>query len=578
MATEPSLLYNKSISMWELILKGQVDGQDTEQVTCCFCHLHYGPLKIHTIENSKYITKTQLTIRDKNNKYSISQYEDKETLIGDWARAVVDSKVSRKSALYNSNDRQLFLLFMQAVNELHETEQKEIFESYMLIKDYDGKYRAPNLEKFTTFNVEKTEGKYIYKPWKDDTPMFNYKRTEILRVNEFKELEKLIKTFARSSDEERVYKTLICWTITGMIKKQLIDIGFGLYPAMVLIGEKKTGKSTAMKTFCDLGIQDYCKTGNNITETTIKNLFNTTFPVMFDEISNVNFEVLDIFKSGLTQGYIYTEKGKNTGAGGESYVHRKLNPFIFSANTLTIPDEALMRRLITIDYPKQLTEKNNIPLLELQSKMKSFYKRMFIDIIPSWLNENNLNTIRKKLIKSNKDERLTYLQFGEEILNSVNFLQEINLFHNEQTIETGGVSIVQETDLIFTDIKRVIQSIEYYDKKDDITYTAKIILRDNVCPPNAHDKFNNIGIYFLKAKERDKVLISSEMLPKLDVKIKNKYKNITQLSKVLDKEMKTPIVETSVGTTSKYGIIFSYDELFEENKGDHNGIEKEEIE
>lgn len=562
--------------MWELILKGQIDGQEVEQVTCCFCQLHFGPLKIHTIENLNPITKTQLTIRDKNNNYSISQYEDKETLIGDWAKAVLDSKVTRKTQLYNSNDSVLFYLFIEAVTSMGVTKNKEIFESYMLIKDYDGKYKAPDLEKFTTFNVEKSEGKYIYKPWKDDTPMFNYKRTEILRLNEFSELEELIRKFARSEIELSIYKTLICWTLTGMIKKQLIDIGFGLFPAMVLIGEKKTGKSTAMKTFCDLGIQDYCKTGNNIRETTIKNLFNTTFPVMFDEISNVNFEVLDIFKSGLTQGFIYTEKGKKTGAGGESFVHRKINPFIFSANTLTIPDEALMRRLITIDYPKQLTNNNNISLLELQSKMKSFYKMMFIDIIPKWLTNNNLNTFRKKLI--DKDERMLYLKFGEELLSSVDMLKNVNLFHDEHTIETGGVSIVQEVDLIFTDIKRVIQSVEYYDKKDDLTYNAKLVLRDNVCPPNAHDKFNNIGIYFLKAKEKDKILISSEILPKLDNKIKNKYKNMAQLSKVLEKEMKTPIVETSVGTTSKYGIIFNYSELFEENKEDNNGIEKEELE
>lgn len=574
--TNSYLQYCPVSSLWDLILEGEVEGQMVKQTTCSFCHIHFGPLKIHTIENVNPITKTQLIIRDKSNRYSISQYEDKETLIGDWTRAVSDSKVSRKSTMYNSNEKELYLLFMSAVKHIENKHMPVIFESYMLYKDYDGMYKSPDLESYTTFNVEKTEGKYIYKPFKDDTSLFNFKRTEILRLTEFKKLEGLIREFSRSPEELSIYKTLICWTITGMMKKQLIDIGFGLYPAVVLIGEKKSGKSTAMKTFCDIGIKDYCKTGTSIRETTIKNLFNTTFPVMFDEISNINIEVLDLFKSGLTSGYVYNEKGKNTGAGGESFIHRKLNPYIFSANTLTIPDEALMRRLIVIDYPKQEMKKTETSIIELQGMLQSFYKIMFIDMIPKWLNANSLKTMREKIMKGVVDERLIYLKFGEEILNQYNFLSDVELYHNEVTIETGGKNIVQEKDLIFTDIKRLIQTAEYYEKKDDIVYTPKMVLRDNISCPECFDKFGSSGIYILYAKKKkDKILISNEILPKLDVKIRNKYKSITQLSKILEKEMSSPRVHTGVGSTSKYGIVYCYDDLFDESRDDHVKIEDE---
>lgn len=570
MEMKASIEYCPKTSMYDLIVSKEVDGQNQKQIVCSFCNIQFGALKIYTIENVKSINKTQLIIRDKDNTYSISQYEDRETLIGDWAKAVSKSKVSRQSSFYNSNEKNLYLLFINALNEkyVNHEEQLPIFESLMIYKNDNNEYVAPDINTFTTYFVEKSEGKFIYKPLKDDTNLFYFKKIEILKENQFKELENNIRDFSRSEEELSIYKTLICWTITGMIKKQLIDLNFGLYPAVVLIGEKKGGKSTAMKTFCDVGIKDYIKTGNNIRETTIKNLFNTTFPVLFDEISNINIQLLDIFKSGLTQGFLYSEKGKFTGASGESYIHRKINPFIFSANTLTISDEALMRRLIIIDYPRsQNGTKTNLILSELHQKMKGFYKYMFLKCIPDFLNEKSLKHLVKTFSAEYKDERMIYLKVGEMITNHYGFLMDVPLLHNDETVESGGKTIVQEKDIIYTDIKRVILTLNYKEKTEtgtDKIYTVENVLRENVASPVVFDLLSASGVYVLKAKKKEKILVTNEIIPLLDSKLKNKYKNITQIARLLEKENEPRVVELPIGNTNKRGIVFTYEELFGE--------------
>ena len=175
---------------------------------------------------------------------------------------------------------------------------------------------------------------------------------------EIENIKQILNTkFARSA-KERIYHKMICsWSISSALKMVLKKCGIKLHPLLIVLGEKRKGKSTAMVNFIT------SMWNNNLLQpdhfegakgTRLKQIDNNLFPVYCDELITLD-RFSEILKGSTVYGYMKIPRGRKDGSIDENV---KFFNLAVSSNKYRVNDPALKDRMIIFNY-----EEDNEPLL-----------------------------------------------------------------------------------------------------------------------------------------------------------------------------------------------------------------------
>jgi len=606
--------------------------EESEEVVT-FQNIMYEIAINHTNTSDRQsIAQRQLIITDlKGKKYtSIGKKDDlfgdmSSTISREWLQPVKEGIATKKQFLWGNNLCTLHDYFIAALEIYalkHWSHPVDKFESLMLISgftasskkttiDYN-KIRCPdtNLCKIPIFEYRVQDGQSVYRPTSRSHNFVHFNNLKALTtINHKTEIDKLntmLHDFVRDDEELQVYKTLISWMFANMLKKQLMECGTPLYPALILIGDKNTGKSTIMKICCDVGFVDHNFTGDDFRSPTLKIATSTVFPLLFNEIQTIDKNIINIFKDATTDGIIKLQKGLNS-AEASNIQFRLINPVIFSANNLKITDSAMLRRFYIINFTKGNKESKSTvsiatKIKKISTLLRRLYKFAFTNWIPHNITNNDIADIQlsldteleklygdKEIYSDNDLSLYKYFKFGERLMDKLGILSDVRFTPIPQSmnLQNGKESyLVSEKRLVLDEIIEILRNTSVNDFAKN-PHTVQTILSGYPHLPSPYilEYFSTRGIFFTRRRETDgicsKICITTDILSSIKGSSTNKYgdrkyNSIKQLAGVLDKK----IMKSTVCSPKEYDkticvscIDFDPDELYTLGDKEDNNIQ-----
>lgn len=559
----------------------------------------------HTRQDENGRKINQVRFGTKDGKAFYASFLSPQSITSGWYVALRNSTTTKRQLNKAIEDEFVNDLFTLANNQ--DNARKYVSEAYMLIM-HNNKYVSPLsliqdnvycdfITEMTSDQISATGASSLLYYIKQERRIDGYKR--LAEFSDVKALDTMIRAAARTPDELSVYKTIMCWTVASMMKKQLINHGFSIYPILVLIGGKGTGKSTALKSFTHVGIDTLCTSGNNLRKATLKNTFNSVFPLFFDELKVLDGRTteIEILKMAATAGYLNIVNSKAAGKPGEGWEVNIINPVCIATNELAIDDEAMLSRIFEITYPEIYETnmgKTTIFLPELRTKTSGFYKWLFEnklgDIADEFFgdyrgNINNLYADFKVLtgVSSRYAEMIVYFKLGEYVLDKIGLLTGVQLFvansRSDWTVDRRDGIIVQVRKIIYDTI----------DKWSQGSMTFEKMYRDNTFSSPIVDLLAAKGIHLVSSHEYgvENVVLSTEVLSWLDKAVVGKIKNLSALGFGRTNIKLYPVIKSVENGDFKkrqaYGVLVSVHDIFtnldveeEDEEKIDNGIKPDE--
>jgi len=408
------------------------------------------------------------------------------------------------------------------------------------------------------------------------SPKDNYKDFIEFEPN-IKVLEKLKdmlnNKYPRSPTEKMYHKLIFAWSISSTLKMVLKNNGSKIHPLLIVLGEKRKGKTTAMEMFIS-------KLWNNdsLTVSTfdgskgsrLKHLESSLFPLYCDELMNLDKYSNDL-KSSTTQGFLKIPRG--TKDGGFLDIIKYFNLAI-SANKYSVNDMALQNRMIIFnytDYKKSILGEMEISwmldnMIHLGRDIYSKFKDFDFDTI---IRDLDKKLISEGVIESRDRFKIIYIRLGECILEKLGLYENIEIKEGFILSHEESISISIK-DTLREILLHIITHLPLKYNNGHITSSVSVgrIMvdednRNEIFTDEVFDELAKRGIYFTKGFKH--ILIGKNIIPLMNKELERKkleftkYKFIGGLADDLEVEYKNspyPIEKPNKITSVKGIPIF----------------------
>jgi hypothetical protein len=351
-------------------------------------------------------------------------------------------------------------------------------------------------------------------------------------------IEKINTLFPRNNEERLYHKLILSFAISSALKVELIRCGVQVHPYLIILGEKEMGKTTACKILvsklfntAELDMEHF----QGAKGARLKHLNNDLFPITVDELTELKMWE-NTFNAAMSRGYLDIVKGTKDGS---VEVQQKYFNLIIPTNDFKTHSAAFRSRLIVFDYSHSDKKTKDDALLSfLEDNIKYLGKHIYNSFknynIPEIINAIKQTT--PPATSKRELDKLLYIKIGEEILNRVGVLVDINIDVNnlsiiehdrETNLKTDLLDIIrQQLTVVYTANDKNLYSyqdiIDIANRKDGVALLQLMGFR------NIYTFFKSRGIVF-RYPFKD-IYIGRNMLPAINKELNNKKYNKTYAS------------------------------------------------
>lgn len=489
-------------------------------------------LNIHTWENTKQIlNENNLAVKNSNVSTIIDLNNGKKA---DQKLNNVFKDACLKKSYYNMVN---FAAFKYFIDEIR-SENKDVI---LVSGYYNGKYCDVNyIKNIYTEKRENHDGS-IERLWKSVNYSKEYLDFMQLKPDPQKISECLyainneLPRVGETGFDERYYlKMMIAWSISSIVKFELLKHGVDCFPIMYLVGKKNTGKSSRAHIFFSKMWNSSAKEKDNLdgrAGARLSDLNYDTFPLFFDEVTELKQE--SNLKSGTYNGLIKFSKGMKSGG---HYDIKIFKPWAICANSLLIKDDALLQRITILNYDDFNMNNKSGDCLELLKKDAIHLGKYIYNALGNYDYKQLLNMYGKKYGDDYSGRDLTKIQFykvGEHICNDLGVFPDLHLPVDLLAFSKADL-VIDRWETVRHIINEIIDETKVRRGVEEIT--VKDVLSNKTIELATFNKLKNQGIYF--NKNFDAVLLNKNILTKLNRKLKQEglpmIKYLSQLGKEFD--------------------------------------------
>ena len=351
------------------------------------------------------------------------------------------------------------------------------------------------------------EGNYSIK-WESDEQKKVLKRCEkIYKKYTPEEKEQIIKKLKRlieMIDMPKEYlDIIICWSIVAPFKLYFIK-EFGLFPILILQGERNAGKSSIADFFITDSYGQYKEHCSGMAASSWRRFEDmitaSTFPRMIDDFENVDKQTVNIIKESCTSKSDWTKK-----LSAKVQIYKpKVTPLCITSQDLgeEFSDTANLSRAIILDFKKSI--KRNPEWMKLRNELKK--KKLFsflYDYTKDW-KDKDLDELVEKVNKTIPMDKI--IKKVEEVsLGMLNVDKHYPRIREIYQILSIGAYLYNEIFGIKRTLKNVFETLVSSRRNVTDEFLTQFIAFCNMAKdyePLSHPKFLTCELYWDIAKDK----------------------------------------------------------------------------
>lgn len=487
-------------------------------------------LNIHSWENTKEIlAEYNLAIKNNNTSTIIDLNQIKK------GNQKLNQVLKEACPIKKNYNITTFAAFKHFIDEL-KSESKDVI---LVSGYYNGKYcDVNNIKNIYTEKRENHDGS-MERLWKSVNHTKEYLDFMSMNFDPVKVSECLyainneLPRISETGFDERYYlKMMIAWSISSIVKFEMLKHGVDCFPIMYLVGKKNTGKSSRAHILFSKMWNSSAREKDNLdgrAGARLTDLNYDTFPLFFDEVTELKQQ--SNLKSGTYNGLIKFSKGMKNGG---HYDIKIFKPWAICANGLLIKDDALLERITILNYDDFNMNNNSGDCLEKLKHDVIHLGKYIYSKLGDYNYKELLDKYGDKHSKDYSGRDLTKIQFykvGEHICNDLGIFEDIELPCDLLAFSKADL-VIDRWETIRHIINELIDETKIRKGMEEVT--VKEIMHEGRITLDVFNKMANKGIYF--SKSFDAVLLNKNILTRLNRKLKQEGMSILKYLSQLGKE------------------------------------------